>query len=144
MLTILLAPLTTFLAAILLAPVAQALPTDPSLWERYGLLGILFYLAYKEFWPWLRDRVYPDVAKARASEHHDDLRREDRLFAALDANTGVLTELRVTLTAMNETLKRQTAALSLLNADVANLYGHIGVQRPSRGGQQEPPRTGAL
>lgn len=131
--------LTTILAGLLFAAQEAAPLPDVTadLLAKYGLLG---YIAYKEVWPFLRDRLYPDLAKARRSERSDERKREDRLFETLEANTAAMVKLQGTLEAIHVQMARQSEVIHLQGLDISGLYGYLRVPQPSR----ERPRAERL
>lgn len=130
--------LTTVLAGVLFAAQDVALPDISSdLIAKYGLLG---YIAYKEVWPFLRDRLYPDLARARRTERSDERKREDRLFETLEANTAAMVKLQGTLEAIHVQMARQSEVIHLQGLDISGLYGYLRVPQPSR----ERPRAERL
>ena len=97
--------------------------------QHYGMtLTAVGYFAWRELWPFLRDKLWPAAAAAATQQQQ----REDRLIAAIEQNARASAALETTLESINGQLSRQAEVTQLLSEDMAGLYGHIGMPRPSR------------
>lgn len=100
--------------------------------EHGSLVALLLYFAYREGWPFVRDRLWPTYAASQASERAAQQRLTERLFTLIEENTRAATGLQLTLQHIANQLTQQTQALADLNEDVAGLFAHVGKARPSR------------
>ena len=114
--------------------------------REYGLfVTAICYVLYRELWPFVRDKLYPDHIKASIEDRRNSRRTEDRLFALAEQNVTVLTGLQKTLETISQQLPTLqhlpaiTAALANLaiittniSQDMAGLYGFLRAQQPSR------------
>lgn len=132
-------------------------------WEQvvgqFGLpLTMAGWFAWREIWPFLRDRLFPQWAERRkAAEEKATNEREaqlkadreereaqraadremmNRLFQVIDQNSAAYAALKITLEVtlghVVTQLTQQTDLLGDMNEDVSGLYAHIGKRRPSR------------
>lgn len=117
-------------------------------------IALALYFLYKEVWPWIRDKVFPEYAARKAEESKalakalDAHRiaaaeRENRLFLVIEQSISALTRIEGTLVGVQnaqeqfaerftDELARHADVLHAVNLDVAGLYGQLGTGRPSR------------
>lgn len=83
-------------------------------------------------------KVEADRLAAEKEQEEERRRREDRLFGIVEANTramgglqSAISSLEGAIEGVNDQLGRQSESIHDQGLDIAGLYGHIQVQRPS-------------
>lgn len=104
--------------------------------SEYAVYSALGLWLLRELWPFVKDRLYPDLAAERKAILSRNREREDRVFEAFQANTTAIVELKTTMSTINDQQREMVVAVRELNEDVAGLYGHLQKPRPSR--RKEP------
>lgn len=92
----------------------------------------------KELWPFVRDRLYPDLAQSRTVSLVEAREREDRLLRVLENNTAAMTALQVTSEAAARASERTATAMQELAEDLEGLRAQLRVPRPARK-KESPP-----
>jgi hypothetical protein len=127
-------------------PFAEIVALSPWLVALWMLLifaeRVLLPFFLKHVWPQWSKRAKAErdrAAKAEQErerearlEEEDRRRREDRLYEVVEANTRVMSNLQTTLERMGSQLGQQSDVIHALALDVAGIYGHLQVPRPSR------------
>lgn len=89
---------------------------DPivALWERYGWAGFLFYLAIREFWPFLRDKVWPQSAAIARNEADRIKKLEERQLAMQERQAMAVEEMSKSVQSMALVITTNNERLSAL------------------------------
>lgn len=84
------------------------------LWDRYGWAAFLVYFAAREFWPFLRDKVWPQSAANAKSESERLRRLEDRQLASQERQVIAVEEMSKSVQSMALVITTNNERLSNL------------------------------
>lgn len=94
--------------------------TDPLLlvWQQYGWVGFLGYFIYREVWPFVSSKVWPEKVKQAKAERDRIAKLEER---QLDAEDRQVTAIE----AMGQSVHEMTVAIATNNERLSTLIaGH--------------------
>lgn len=114
------------------APTAILMANDPLvfIWEHYGHWGFLAYIAAREVWPWVRDRVWPaQVKKARQDQERIN-RLEERQIEAIESMGKSVVDMTLAISTNNERLSTLIAGFAVHSTE---MNGAIALMRERTG-----------
>lgn len=90
------------------------------IWQQYGLWGFLGYVAVREIWPFVRDRVWPARVKKAHQEQERLNRMEERQIEAIEAMGTSVHEMALAISANNERLSALIAGFAAHSSDMSH------------------------
>lgn len=103
--------------------------SDPLLlvWQSYGWLGFLGYIAIREIWPFVQRKVWPEAVRTAKAERERIAKLEERQAAAderqvtaIEMMSQSVHDMALAITTNNERLSQLIAGQSLHAQDVGN------------------------
>lgn len=117
--------------------------------KQYGLLiALTLWFAYRELWPFLRDKLWPQLATERQAAADKATRREDQFIELLEKTTNVIANNTNAILMVGGTIGEVKADfgglrsdLQALHEDMAGIYTLLKQPRPSRQRKPHPQQT---
>lgn len=107
-------------------------------WQQYGFWGFLGYVAVREVWPFVRDRVWPARVKKAHQEQERLNRLEERQIVAIEEMGKSVHAMAQAITTNNERLSQLIAAQSVHGQETSNA---IALMRERTGSPEKKRRT---
>lgn len=86
----------------------------------------------KELWPFVKDRLYPDLTAARKDAQTSERELLDRVIVALDNNTRAMTTIQLMGESQAHAGERTADAIQKLAKDIEGLREQLRLTQPQR------------
>lgn len=82
-----------------------------NLLTQYGIYGVILGFVISQVWPFVRDKVFPAYASERKDAARRSTEHDERVLAAFERSTTIMTRLEGTLLAANQNVQVHRAQL---------------------------------
>src|SRR4051794_40603226 len=95
--------------------------------QQYGIWAFVGYFVYREVWPWIRDKVYPQAVAEHEAQQQAAVDLQERVLSAFEKNTTALAELRSSMIQQTQAMNEIKDQLRHLVEDVVEVRVRMGM-----------------